>query len=231
MAVVMETTNIAQGLRLAGITRLMRWGLHHQRLLAVQATPPHPATSGWATTSCSSRCTSNGMRNLTNTISVTAMVLLVPLLLVHLVNAEAQTDNIKVDNQSQPDTWRLWVFIYNVPANASDIRVKLEDNSSSHNELQSTVIGPDTSVADPKGLTVMWANFVIPVNVINNGTGYSVCVAGNDIKSVCEDGFIHNGNNTSTYTGFNWFGIPRAETNNDTNTNSPYQDQYHGNRV
>jgi len=175
-------------------------------------------------------CTLIGMRNLTSR-KVQIIVLTVGLLLVPLVHAEAQTDNIKVDNQSQPDTWRLWVFIYNVPANASDIRIKIEDNSSDHNELQSAVVGPDTSVKDPRGLTVMWASFAIPTNVINNGTAYSICVGENNFKGVCQDGFVHNGNNTSSYAAYDWFSLPRAESTYTNTSSSPYEGEYHGHRV
>jgi hypothetical protein len=173
-----------------------------------------------------------GVRDITNMTYVTVMMvlLLVPLL-VHTTNAQTTSNNtIRVGNQSQPQSWNLWVFIYNVPTNASNIELKVEDNSTDHNKIVSTVVGTDTSVSDHKGPTVMWVNFAIPVNVIGNGTGYSICIAGADIgpRGICRDGFVHNINDTSTYVAYDWFLIPRVhETSNDTNTTSDQGDHGH----
>ena len=167
-----------------------------------------------------------------------AIVLLLPLLLVPLVHAaEAQT--VQSDNQSQKsNSWRMWVFLYNVPPSASDIRLAIKDNNSDSNEFAHVVISADKNVGNPNGLTSMWADFIIPNGVIDNGTAYKICVSGDDIRGTeCLPASWHNGTSTVVADTLDWSDIPKADSSssnndqsqsNDTTTN---QGEYHGHRV
>jgi hypothetical protein len=152
---------------------------------------------------------------------------IVPLLLISSANAQ-------VENQSS-DAWHLWVFLYNVPPTAHNVRVLVEDNNTEANVLLSAIISPDRSVADSKAQTAMWVGFNIHSDMIGNGTAYQVCFRGDDIKSVCAPSSWHNGNLTSITADFDYNTIPKAgdnssssTSNNETNAN--YQG-YHGTRV
>jgi hypothetical protein len=165
-----------------------------------------------------------------------AIVLLLPLLLVPLVHAtEAQT--VQSDNQSQKsDSWRMWVFIYNVPPSASDIRLAIKDNNSDSNEFAHVVISVDKSVGNPNALTAMWADFIIPDGVIGNGTAYKICVSGDDIRSTeCLPADWHNGTRTIVTDTLDWSDIPKADSNDDqsqsNDTSIPEGGYYHGHRV
>ena len=119
----------------------------------------------------------------------------------------------------QSDMWHLWVFIYNFPPDAHNIRLALVDDSNRHNELTNATVGPDNNATgDPRTPTATWRSFDIPTSWIGDGTGYYVCMSGEDIKNQCTTIFTHNGNNTNTYTGIDWAGLNKANSTNDNAT-------------
>jgi hypothetical protein len=171
------------------------------------------------------------------TSKATVIAVLVPLLLVPLVHTEGAQTEVQSDNQSQKsNSWRMWVFLYNVPPSANDIRLAIKDNNSDSNEFAHAVISVDKNVGNPNALTSMWADFIIPNGVIDNGTAYKICVSGDDIRSTeCLPADWHNGTRTVVVDTLDWSNIPKADDSNDDQSQDNYttadQDGYHGHRV
>jgi hypothetical protein len=159
------------------------------------------------------------------------VLLLVPL--VHMANAQT----VLSDNQSQKSaSWRLWVFLYNVPPSASDVRLAIKDNSSDSNEFAHVTISTDKSVGNPNGLTAMWADIIIPNDVIDNGTAYKICVSGDDIRGTeCLPSDWHNATHTMIADTLDWSDIPKADSSNNyqsqSNDTTTDLGGYHGHKV
>jgi hypothetical protein len=66
---------------------------------------------------------------------------------------QSQTQN-QDSNQTQGKPFGLWVYLYNVPPDANDVLISIQNSLG--NDITYHKVGVDTNVANPNAQTAMW---------------------------------------------------------------------------